>query len=378
VASPDLRSYVDLTLDDRTPQELFDEAIAAAATKLPGWNPREGHTAVVLIEALALVIWELIATLNRVPGAVADILFQLYGVTRDTGTAPAVDVTFTLSDTAGHTVPAGTRLRLTLGNGETVEFATDASLIVAAGASSGTVASTGETPTTEANGTAAGTAITVLDAIAFVESAATASEVAGGTDPETTDEWRDRASQVLARLVNTLVLPGHFTAAVLEDTRVYRATSVDNYDPGQVGNPGDHPGHLTTYVLGSDGALLTAAIKDELFGVLDPKALANLAIHVADPTITPVDVTVTVVHKAGHDPATVEQAVTDALTAYLNPETWPWAATVRRNELIALIDGVTGVDYVDTLDAPAGDVALPGVANLADAGTLTITVNAPA
>jgi uncharacterized phage protein gp47/JayE len=377
MASPDLRDYVDLTLDERTVQELFEEALAAAQAKLPGWVPREGQTAVVLLESQSLLVWELAAAINRTPGAVADILFQFYGVTRDTGTAPTVDVTFTLSDTAGHTVPAGTRLRLTLGTGETIAFTTDTDLLVPAGTDQGTVQATATVATSDANGTAAGTPVEVLDAILFVESAVTADVVSGGTDPETTGEWRDRAAQVLSRLVNTLVLPSHFTAAVLEDPRVHRATTVDNYDPGQAGAPGDHAGHVTTYVLAENGVFLSQAVKDELFDVLDPKALANLAIHVADPTITAVDVTATVVHKPGHDAATVEQAVADALTAYLDPDSWPWAATVRRNELIALIDGVEGVDYVDTLSAPAGDVALPGVANLATAGLLTITANAP-
>jgi hypothetical protein len=116
----------------------------------------------------------------------------------------------------------------------------------------------------------------------------------------------------------------------------------------------------------------------EIEDALEEAALANLDVHVEPPTVTAVDVTATVVRLTGHDPVTVAEDVETALAAYLDPGAWEWGAVVRRNELIALMDAVTGVDYVDTITTPAADVPLAGVGPLAELGAVAITVDPPA
>ena len=71
----------------------------------------------------------------------------------------------------------------------------------------------------------------------------------------------------------------------------------------------------------------------------------------------------------------VRQGVIDALQNYLSPDNWPWDAVVRRNELIALIENVDGVDYLHAghPTVPAGDIELTGMAPLVTYGTLNIT-----
>lgn len=376
--SPDVSEYVDLTLHDVTVQDLIDAALADAQAKLPSWVPREGHTEVVLLESLALVVAELAFAINRVPGAVTEALLGLYGLTRDAGTAPSGTATFALSDTLGHTIPRGTRLRLDLGSGaDPVDFTTDDDLVVPSGSSSGTVAVTGTEATSRANGTASGTALELIDAVPYVNGVTLAAALSAGTDPETGDAFLDRGSERLRRLVETLVVPEHFTRRALEEPAVYRATTLDNYDPGQAGAVGDHPGHVTVAVSGTDGAPIAAATKTSLETAMEEAAQANLDVHIADPTVTAVAVTVTVVRKAGYTDAQVTSNVQATLTAYLNPNSWEWAGTVYRNELLAVIDGAEGVARVVTLDAPAADAALAGVAPLATAGTITVTVQAP-
>jgi hypothetical protein len=379
VASPDVSEYVDLALYDKDPETLLAQALSDATAKFPGFAPRAGSAERVLLETLSLPASELIFALNRLPGAVTQVLLRLFGVERDEGTAPVATATFTLSDDLGHTVPAGTRLRLDLGeDADAIIFTTDAALVVGAGNLTGTVAITGDRPTDEANGTATGTDLALIDSISFVAGAELATPVANGSSPESDVDWLDRGVIRLRRLVTTLVHPAHFTSAALEEADVDRATTLDNYDPGQAGDPGDHVGHVTVAVLGANGAALSGPRKLEIEADLEEIALANLDVHVVDPTITPVDVTATVVRTVTADSATVDAAVVAAIEAYLDPASWPFAKTVRRNELIALIDGVAGVDYVDTLTVPAADVVLAGVAPLADAGVIDITVDAPA
>lgn len=375
--SPDLTGYVDLAIYDLEPSTIVDRALLDAATKLPGWVPREGNTEVVLIEALALEVAELVYAINRVPAAVATILLRLFDVERSEGTPPVAEATFTLSDNAGHTVPAGTIVRLDLG-GELgpVTFTTDVDLVVAPGNVSGDVAITGTTNTDEANATAIGTPLDLVSSVFFVDAVELAAVVSSGTNPEDATAFLDRGIARLARLTTTLVLPEHFTAAALEEVDVARATTIDLYDG--TGTPaGTDAGHVTTAVVGDAGALLSGGRKTEIEATLEALASADLDVHVIDPTITAQDVDVTVMRLAGYTDGEVEQNISDALEAYLSPDTWEWAGTIRRNELIALIDAAAGVDYVEALADPAADVVLAGAAPLADLGALTVTVNAP-
>lgn len=372
--SPDVRQYVDLTLFDRDEQDIFSNALADAQYKLADWIPREGNTEVVLLEALALEVAELVFAVNRVPGAVTEVLLRLFGLERDTGAPATATVIFTLADTLGHEVPAGTRLRLDMGAGNLVDFTTDVGVAVPPGQLTGSVLITAVDNGTLAHGATVGVALEILDAISFVETVALTSVPANGRDEETGDAFLTRGVGALSRLVTTLVLPTHFTSYALTKPYVYRATTLDNYDPGQAGAVGTHPGHVTVAVAGPAGGIVATADKNALLAEMEAAALANLAVHIADPTVTNVNVTATVKGLSGYTAATVQANVTAVLDEYLNPDTWPWSATVRYNELIARIDRAEGVDYVVSVAAPAADVALTGVAPLANLGTATITV----
>lgn len=375
MSSPDLVLFQELELFDRDPQEIVERALQVAQDRFPDWEPRPGNTEVVLLEALAVVVSEFVYAVNRLPRGVTAVLMRLFGSAPSEGVAPTTTMTFTMSDTLPHTVPAGTKVRLALGgSADDLDFTTDVALHIPDGAGQGTVAATANRPTDEANGIAAGTQVTLEDPLTFVDTVTLATPVVGGQAPEGELDWLNRSFQRLQRLVTTLVRPPHFTAAALDHVDVFRATTIDNYDPGQVGNPGAHKGHSTTAVLGQGGVFLSALRKTEIHDDLAAQALAILAIHVINPTITNVDVSVSVHRHATHTDAQVIANVTAALNAYLNPDAWPWSAAVRRNELIAIADRAEGVDYVVSVTTPAADVPLPGVAPLARLGAVTVTV----
>jgi uncharacterized phage protein gp47/JayE len=479
MTSPDVQGYIDLSLYDATPGVLVDRALLAATTRLPEWQPREGNTELVLMEALAVEVSELIYSLNRVPSAVLDGALDLYGVERSLGTKPTATVTFTLTAPTGYQVPAGTTVRLELGGEEEpLDFTTDAAVVVPTGATSVTAAVTATRATDVANGRPAGTALSMVTPIPYVDSVALATAVTGGTDPEDDVAYRERGAQRLARLVSTLVLPEHFTADALETVGVFRARTLDNFDaatsneqqtvtitggptggtftltfggqttaaiaynataaavvaalealsnvgaanvtatggplPGtavvvtftgrlgsqnvalmtatsaltggtspavtvtetRAGGFGARAGYVSVAVLGSNGARLSAAAKADIQSRLDSRAQANLAVQVIDPGINTVDVTATVRARVGYTAADVTANVTAALDAFLSPDTWPWSAIVRRNDLIALIENAEGVDYLLTghPTVPAGDVTLTGAAPLAGLGAVALTV----
>ena len=375
----DLTGYVDLRLFDVSDQAIVDTAIAATRLNLPGWVPNEANTEIIVIEGLALEIAEAIVAVNRLPGAVAVAILGLIGVTRDLGAPPAATATITFGDLLGHTVPAGTRAHLALADGSAVTFLVEPpGLTVAPGGDDGVVSLIGDIFTSAANGTPTGTALVMADRVSFIDSIVLATDVADGRNPETDGEWRDRGVGRLSRLSETLVLPRHFVAAALEDPLVGIAIGLDSYDPGGAGVPGDDPGHMTVAVLDEAGAALSGPAKAALELSMEASALAILDVHVMDAVVAVVAVATTVVPVAGTVWATVHDSVAVAIEGYLDPIAWAerdGGATIYHNEMVSLIDQVSGVDRVVsvTVAASSADYAIAGIAALPNAGVVTVT-----
>ena len=392
VGGLDIAGYVDLVLSDADTQTLVTRALATArAGRLSDWIPREGQTETILLELLAQIVAELGYCLNQVPGYVVEVLLRLFGLTRDPGQSARTQVTFTtaLSSTAV-TIGAGALVVLVPGDGGLpVTFATTDTVTVAAGDRAVTVAAAATGVGAGVNGTPAGTPLTVLSAISYVDAAVLAAEVTGGTDPEDSAAFLTRGTPRLSRLVETLVAPAHFTAAALETPGVVRALTVDrfNADAGTAaGAPGTVLGHVSVAVAGAHGSHLAAGDLEDLRAGLQAAAFVLLTVHVVNADIITVDVAATVVAQAGFSAADVRQAATVALGAYLDPDSAAWGGIIYVNEVISLLDGVIGVDRVVSIDAlrptgapgtpgaPVTDLHLTGVAPLPRVGTVTLTV----
>lgn len=380
MTSPDLVGYSDLQLDRSVAADFIAGALAVLTERLPAVVWREGHTEVVLVEAMALFGDELVFALNRLVPGLYEQLLDAFGLVRDPGALAVAGLTVTAGDALGHVVPAGTRALLELGPGlAPVIFATDTPLQFAAGELVKQVQATATVAGAFPNGAAAGGRLSLVDAIAYVDRVVLATAVAGGRDREATAVFYDRGRTRFARLVETLVQPQHFAFAALEDPAVTRALGIDNYDPASGAGVGQSPGHVTVALAGPGGAALPPATAAALLARLSGQAQANLAVHLAAPTVTAVNVSATVRRLPGAVDAEIRAAAAAALTAYLSPDTWPWGAVVRRYELIPLLDQLPGVDFVidNGLTVPAADVALPGAAPLARLGALDLTIQAP-
>jgi len=486
VPSPDLSAYVDLTLYDKNPQDVFSAAADLLEALMPGVVLREGFIESVLLETLAQEVAEGAYAVNRMPGAITQILAQLFGIIRGTGVQPTGEVTFTLSDAAGHTLGQGTQVRLDLGGTDPIVFTTTGVGFAAPGEVTMVVPVQGDRFTADANNIDVPTDVTIVDAVFFVESAALTTAPVDGQDPEDTLTWLSRFITTLTRLTTTLVRSEQFATAALDDLAVYRATALDDWnagldaplnlaavpsgaggtlvagatygyavtavtaqgetlptatvdavipagadtgsveltwaapaaqqgagavtgyrvyrtgpggaDLGLVADLGDvltytstgagapgvapptangtgqtEPGYVTVAVYGQTGPVPDAE-KASLTETLSGQALAMLNVRVVDATVTTVDVDVTVVAAKGYDAATVQADVTTALQGWLSTSTWAWDSTVRRNELIATVGSLLSVAYVSAVTTPAADVVLPGIAPLAEAGAITVTV----
>jgi hypothetical protein len=375
----DVSGYVELLLSDADTNTLVSRAIAnAQAGDWPDWVPREGQQELVLLELMAQMVAELGYSLNQLPGYDAEVLLRLFGLSRDPGRPAITSVRFTVAASpAPVTIPAGTLVVLAPGFGlDPVTFATDVDLVVATGATTGTVAATAQGPGSGVNGVAAGNTLTVLSAVPYLDSAATAAVITSGTDPEDAQAFLRRGAPRFSRLTDTLTKPEHFTAAALETPGVKRAATYDLTTPGSP--VGSTPGHVTIAVAGANGAPLASADRDALQADLQASAYVLSTVHAVDATVSALDVAATVTALPGYPAATVQANVTTALDSYLSPDAWAFGASVYRNELIALVDGVIGVDRVVSVTisgaGAGGDYALTGLGPLANLGTATITV----
>lgn len=110
MASPDVRPYVDLTLFDESAQTIYLNALDYARIALPEYQPREGTIESVLLQAFAREVQDAISSINRLPGAITEILLRLLDVQRSVGSKATAMVKFVGQTTTSFDVPSGTRL----------------------------------------------------------------------------------------------------------------------------------------------------------------------------------------------------------------------------------------------------------------------------
>lgn len=110
MASPDFREYVDLTIYDKQPGDLYTEAVEYASTALPEFSPRTGTVEDALLQATSYVGGQLIAAINRLPDGLMDGIMGLFGLVRKEASFATGTVIFTAVDNAGANIPSGTQV----------------------------------------------------------------------------------------------------------------------------------------------------------------------------------------------------------------------------------------------------------------------------
>ena len=368
------------------PLEQDTEAIAQAAydyiqAQIPGWEPAAGNLEVILIEAIAQQASEVAEVAATVPDAIFRYFGQsLLGIAPKDAGASSAFATWTVTDTDGYVIPAGTQVaigttafenvaEITIANGDT-----EALLVEMVAVEAGV----------EANGLTGATDL--LDALSYLASVELSSVSSGGVDAETDDEYLDRLAAVLQTLSPRPIVPNDFALLAQQIDGVHRAVAIDLLDP--ITPDTSAPRSVTIAAVDVDGVGVGATIRTNIDEALQAAREINFQVFVIQPTSTSVDVDVSYVILDGYDADDVEGAVITAVEDYLSPANWglspggesvSWtnSAIVRYLEVAAVINQVAGVDYIDTLqldgDPYGDDVALSGYAPLPAAGAITAT-----
>ena len=402
--SPDFSEYIDLTIYDTDAESLLNQIITYGRAIIPEWSPAAGEVEMMLAEVFAVGAADLASYINRLPGGILEAVIALFDVERSDGVAATGTVQFTMVDTNGHTIPSGTNLVYTGGLVPLV-FTTDSDLVISSGDDTGSVAVTALTVGFAHNAvpsSATVQAISNTDYVSTVEFTST-NGATGGEDAETDEIFLERVTNTFSTYSSALVTPSQIRASVLDNFRAtaYRCAVYDKerYLDRAVSSTTEHPGYVLVAVASQNTTNSTGNFSDTTLSAseisdirthLEDRIPAGLQVDIMSAEVVSVSVTASVVTLNGSDTSVVETAINNALAAYFDPNVWDWTkSVVRVNEVISLIDGVTGVDYVSSVSLagnaeifPAGadnftvstDLQLNNLGTLVGNGTHTLTV----
>lgn len=219
---------------ETNPETLAQDVFDYITAQEPNWTPADGNLDVWIIRAIAAKAAENRTLASDVP----DSIFGFFGsslmaIPPVDAVQATADTTWTLTNTVGHTIPAGTFVGIRNDNGDLITFATVADVIVAPGdnvTAAGEVLLRAVDAGTQANGLSATPEL--IDVIDWVQSIAIVGSSGGGVDAETNDTYLNRLTTKLQQLSTVPILIEDFAQAAKDaDPGVYRAVAIDLYNP---------------------------------------------------------------------------------------------------------------------------------------------------
>lgn len=354
MSSPDFSQYVDLTLYDVEPQDVYSAALTYAQTALPEFIPVIGTVEDAVLQATSYMTYILAAGINRVPNGLMEGIIKLMGFSRREATFATGSALFTLSVNTGTTIPEGTIIAYTTTiDNEVVaySFATTTDTIVPSGSDTVSIA---------IEATEEGQYPTLLDTqqMILISSVPTILEVSldadivNGINSETDAQYFDRAAQFLSSINTSLATKRQLVNYIAANYPTVNISAV--YDTtNSAGNllfaTAAAPGYVTIAVAQSDGTALGSTIKNALQADVAGKAIAGLTVGVIDITTFSCSIAVSIAVVSGYTPATVQASVADAIESYISPLGWDQEQTINPNKIVALIAVLPGVGYVSSV-----------------------------
>ena len=375
--------YIEVAVESN-PDTLTQEALEALVAGVPGFVPKEAHLEVWLLEVISRMTAETRYLFNLVPDSIFKYFGQsLVNVPPVAGAPAEALTTWTLVNSAGYTISAGTLVAFRIAGDELVAFRVASDHVVAPGSSSAVgVLIQAIDVGTYANGLSSG--LELVDSLSFVSSVVATTTTANGVDPEEDASYLSRLRDEMTLLTPRFVLAADAAVIARRISGVHRALGIDNYDPGTLTYGNEKT--MTLAVVGADGLALSAPIKAQVEAYLESLRELNFNLFVVDPNYTTINVVFTVIANPGYDLTDLDTRTTQAVTDYLSPASWAggtldppvWKSgtnVVRYLEVAEVLNRVEGVDYVSalTLNGSSANVNLTGVALLTQVGTITGT-----
>jgi hypothetical protein len=358
------------------------------AAKFPGWQPKESHLEVGVIEENARINSET----SLVAVNVGDGIFRAFGqdllsLSAIDGAKASFSATVTAIDDAGYTLPAGTHVRVAISGDEYLYFVTLVDAVIPQ--ESETVANVvfvAEQPGESHNGFAIGTTYELYDNVGWVESIVSTTASSGGVEAELDEDYLDRLADELKLMTPRPILPEDFAVLALRTPGVYRAVAVDGYDPGPP-EAFDQERMVAVAAVDDEGQPVPPEpTLDQLAQDLEAMREVNFVVNTMGPTYTEVDIVFQVKARDGYVLADVEAEAEAAVIDFIHPAHWgneqdadgnwlrKWErkTILRYLEVATIIENIEGVDHITTtgglfdltINGARVDLALGGQAPL--------------
>lgn len=352
--SPDFTPYINLTINDKTLDSVYQDAVQYARTAFPEFTPRVGTIENAILEAVSHATHSLLLGTNRLPNGLMEGLLNLMGFSRNEATFATATVEFEVVVNTGVTIAAGTVVSYDVYDVDGVLtqylFETDEDLEIAAGFTTGSVsvvaANASQYPDIVTPQT-----LTIVSTTPYVFAATLTALATVGTDTETDTEYFDRAVRYLASLSNALVTSSQLsnylsvTYPTIGRFKVYDLTEAADMTVAAA----DVAGAVTIALCDSDGAPVEATQKTSIETNIESRVVAGLTVDMYDMKPFLVDVAIDVVVESGYSTASVSTAVSDAIEAYLSIAGWDFADAITTKYLTTVASKVAGVKYVDDI-----------------------------
>jgi hypothetical protein len=397
-----MSDFIDVPFDT-DPDDLSAQSYAYVQSQVDGWEPNEGNLERIVIDGQNRISSDTRNILARVPTSIYRYFGQIVGLLPLDAISASSTTTWTMIDTQGYTIPAGTLVGIRTAGDDLVNFQTMYDVVVPSGSMSTNpgevVISAVDAGLGGSDLGVAGGPVELQDPLAFVDTIVLVSPTTGGQDAEDDPSYLQRLGYHLSLMGHALVVPRDYEAAAKTQPGIARALALDGYDPDL-----DSFGEERTVGI----AMIDAAGQDVSSPVAGP-AIAymqqyreiNFVIKQVHPTYTPVDITydVNILPNAG----ITDVDINAALSTYLSPQNWGLPAdqaagtegltvppandwinqsTVYYFEIAQTISDIQGVDRLNSLTIginggaqAAGDATLPGVVTLPQPGAMAATVH---
>lgn len=280
MGSVDFSRYIDLTLDDKSPQEVYEEAVEYGRNSLPELNLRAGTLEDALMQAFSYVGSTTIGAINRLPDGLMEGILKLHGLERLEATFAEIDVLFTVSENGG-TVPAGTSVIFNYDDGNSqTQYAFETTQTVTAGSSSTTVAALVRSLTAGViPAIPIGTDLSIGEPSSTIFLCETTGSLLQGAGDETSDEYLARGTtylQSLSRVLTTANQVQNFiltTFSGVKRCRVYDLAKAIEFDAGITSNLS---GSGTNVTIATNASFSAACEADPVYRVLTPEYYGNI------------------------------------------------------------------------------------------------------
>lgn len=231
MASPDFSEYIDLTINDLQPVEIYEAARDYALITLPEFSPRTGSVEDAMLQAMSYVSGVTTGAINRIPNGLMEGLLRVMGFLRNEATFASGNAIFTAIDTTGLTIPAGTQVSYseTTADGVITHiFETTASVTIPEGSTDSAPTQIVALDAGEKPVLTDGTSLTILSPVSRLFEVAFDGVMAQGAETESDEEFFDRATTFLSSLSKSLATAEQVTNYILSTyPNAFRVVSYD-------------------------------------------------------------------------------------------------------------------------------------------------------